>query len=334
MDTPEHDRSDVDARFSVEHAEKNDYRPVSDLTDTRSVGHEHGGDKASEAAMPNVIDRFHEAQHFYEQILDTYHHPWNIRYSVNAFLQAFRSITFHLQAEKDKPDGLESWYRVKAEEMAGKPLLRAFLSARNTVVHQRSLEAESGAEIGLFKYYTPTLYIRRKISPFTGTEVLLDNARAFANLYEPGIAIGEQLGVARRWVIPEIGHGEIASYCRIALAYMNQIIDEMYHEFFDLCFPPHYLANPWPSRIYFETDADPELGRKWGWSPPPIGSLRRKPPDPDEAERLRLELLEFNQLMAQGGIEGAVTLQEEIDNEMEAHVVEVDDATLSAEEKL
>lgn len=269
------------------------------LDDTRAVGYAHG-DNVTESVMANVVDRFHEALYFYEQVLDNYHDPWKVRFNLNAYIQAFRSITFMLQAEKGKPVGFRDWYAQKQAEMAANDLLSSLNKSRRIIVHERVLIAESSADLGVFKYYRPKLYVQRKISPFAPTEDILEHAKPFEPFYEPGVFIGEQLGVARKWVVLEIGHGEIASYCRIALTYMNQLIDEIYHLFFNKCFPPHYVASPWPSRIYFETDANPELGEKWGWAPPPLGPLRRNPPDPEQQRLLKEELDQFIQRMANG----------------------------------
>ena len=140
---------------------------------------------------------------------------------------------------------------------------------------------------------------------------LLEHTEEFSAFYDRGSAIGEQLGVARRWVVPEIGSGEIAAYCRIALVYMNRLIDEAYHQFFGACFPPHFIASPWPSRIYFETDANPQLGEEWGWAPPPLGPLRRKPTDPEERARMMVEFEKFVARVAKEGVREASAAQED-----------------------
>ncbi len=118
-----------------------EYPDDIDLTATRAVGESHGGDKLTEAIMPNVIDRFHEALYFYELMLDEYHNPWHFRFNLNACLQALRSVTFMLQSEPDKPAGLEDWYKAKAQEISKNPLFVSINNARVIIVHQRSLVA-------------------------------------------------------------------------------------------------------------------------------------------------------------------------------------------------
>ncbi len=302
MATDEHETD----YLTLDAPEPQNFSGETNLEETRATGFEHGGIKCNESSMLNTIDRFHEAQHFYEQILDTYHNPWNIRYSINAFLQAFRGLTHMIRRESKEQREMKKWYSDRFEMLMEKPLWKALIDARNNVVHEGSLKAESSVYIGLFKYYTPKLCVKRTISPFMATEDILQYAKDFDKHYEPGVYIGEQLGVARCWVVPEIGHGEVAHYCRVALAFVNRLIDEMYHRFFDSCFPPHYLASPWPSRVYLETDAHPDLGIKWGWAPPPIGPLRRQAQHPDEMALIRREQNDFLEKVARDGLDNGL----------------------------
>jgi hypothetical protein len=101
--------------------------------------------------------------------------------------------------------------------------------------------------------------------------------------------IGEQLGVERVWIVKALGDGEVAEHCANALSYMQHFLDGLY----ELCgghFPIHYIPKATPARIYFETDADPTLGERWGWSPPPLGPLRRRQVSESEFSALAEEV--------------------------------------------
>ncbi|MGQ0601714.1 MAG: hypothetical protein ACT4QE_08470 [Anaerolineales bacterium] len=56
-----------------------------------------GYEPIEECLLGEADNKFQEAHYFIEQMMTEYHKPEPFRFSLNAFLQALRSVTFFLQ---------------------------------------------------------------------------------------------------------------------------------------------------------------------------------------------------------------------------------------------
>ena len=202
-------------------------------------------------------------------MLTTYHDPVTFRFNLNAFVQALRNVTFILQSEDIKPPGFDSWYSSKQLEMRNDGDLRRFVEARNVVVKQSMLNLRSTCYMGVFRGRQLKAAIGGPVPPCISSQDYLERTKRFAyrSLIDEGhAAAGEQLGVERTWIVPELGEGEVVRQCAIALAKIGLLIKGAY-ELFDL---PNFDANiDLPDtrrfRVLLETDIDPSLPEKWGW---------------------------------------------------------------------
>jgi hypothetical protein len=104
-------------------------------------------------AIPNSHDKFEEAHYFLQMMMINYHHADGFRYSMNAFIQALRNITFALQSEKRNIPDFDSWYVDRQKWMKENELLKKFVEGRNIVVKRGNLEIKSEAYIGLFRKF-------------------------------------------------------------------------------------------------------------------------------------------------------------------------------------
>ena len=67
------------------------------------------GGEGNSCAIPLTHDRLAECHYWWHEMVRTYHEPTQFRWTLGAFLQAARSVTFMLQSEKGVfPDF--SWY--------------------------------------------------------------------------------------------------------------------------------------------------------------------------------------------------------------------------------
>jgi hypothetical protein len=218
--------------------------------------------------IPATHHKYQEAEYFLFKMLEHYHDPLEFQFNLNAFIQAFRNITFMLQSEPEKPDGFDAWYEGKSAEMRAIGLLRNFVEARNIVVKQSSLKSKSRAQSGLFRGYRMKLAIQHDIPVFLPTIEALEQAKKFAIgflLDEEHSAIGEQIGVERTWIVEEIGDSEVASLCLEVLNYMGHLIAEV-HSLAGIDAKHDIISIPMEKvQILLETDVDPSLPEKWGW---------------------------------------------------------------------
>lgn len=218
--------------------------------------------------LPYTQDKFNEAIYFLSKMTENYHNPWEFQFNLNAFIQAYRNITFMLQAEKNKPSTFEAWYKNKQDEMRTIPLMRNFVEARNIVVKRSSLSSKSKAQLGLFRGYELKLVFISDIPPFSDTKALLQKTQEMmigTFIDEEHSAIGEQLGVERSWIVEELGDSEVILLCQEVINYMGKLIKEAKQLFeLDEEFEEININLP-PIQILLETDLDPSLINKWGW---------------------------------------------------------------------
>ncbi len=218
--------------------------------------------------LPSTHHKYLEAEYFLSKVLENYHNPWEFQFNLNAFIQAFRNITFMLQSEPNRPTGFKDWYMKKREEMRANPLLRNFIEARNIVVKQSSLTSKSRAKSGLFRGYRMKLAIQHDIPVFMPTTEALERAKKFAigfYLDNEHSAIGEQIGVERTWIVEEIGTSEVVANCIEVLNYMGHLIAEV-HKLAGIEDEHEEISIPMEQvQIMLETDVDPSLPEKWGW---------------------------------------------------------------------
>ena len=218
--------------------------------------------------VPATHQKYQEAEYFLVKLLEHYHDPWEFQFTLNAFIQAFRNITFMLQSEPNKPAGFEEWYVMKRTKMRENRLLRNFVEARNIIVKQSSLTSKSSAMSGLFRGYRMKLAIQHDLPVFMPTAEALERSKKLAIgffLDEAHSAIGEQIGVERTWVVDEIGESEVVGLCIEGLNFMGHLIAEV-HRLAGVDAEHKELSVPMERvQILLETDIDPTLPEKWGW---------------------------------------------------------------------
>ncbi len=218
--------------------------------------------------IPETEDAFAEAHHFLHQMLFQYHRPDIFRWSLNAFLQALRNVTFRLQSElKHKEGGFEDWYMKQQDIMRSDQLLHAFVEGRNIVCKRRNLLVRSRASIGCFRGRKLKGAISINIDPSMPSEyVLLEFAPKLKLVPEDHLFIGEEYGVERDWIATELGDENVVVLCNRAWCRIGTVVAAA-HEFMECPWepPPEHVHNPEPVKLLTETDLDPSLPEKWGW---------------------------------------------------------------------
>lgn len=219
--------------------------------------------------IPSTHGKCAEARYFLIQCLLNYHAPQPFLHNLNAFIQAFRNITFMLQSEERRPSTFEQWYETRRTEMRGLPTLCRLVDARNIVVKQSALTAKSTVALGLFRGRRMKLSMQTDIKPFTATEKMLQlTAKFVGDVFLGGkhSVVGEQAGVERVWVVEELGEGEVVGKCIDALNYMLALVEDAHRllgttsglELFG-------IADMREFSVLLESDVDPTLPAKWGW---------------------------------------------------------------------
>jgi hypothetical protein len=219
--------------------------------------------------IPSTHAKCNEARYFLIECLFHYHYPQQFLFNLNAFIQAIRNITFMLQSEDAKPIGFKEWYEAKQKEMQNNPTLRRLVYARNIVVKKSSLKSKSKVMCGLFRGRRMKMSISHDIYPFIKTEELMEITSKFINKTFLGgkhTTVGEQAGIERKWVVEELGDGEVIAQCLDALNYMISLVEEA-HQLFNRTSGIEQLGIYMTEySVLLETDLDPTLIQKWGWN--------------------------------------------------------------------
>src|SRR3989442_1555418 len=101
--------------------------------------------------VPSAHDRANEAHYFLHEMMEHYHECARFRYSLSAFVQAARNITFLLQSDLKSRSGFDAWYEPWQAKMKNNPDLQLLNSERVRVVHQASLVPASSMFFGAFE---------------------------------------------------------------------------------------------------------------------------------------------------------------------------------------
>lgn len=218
--------------------------------------------------LQDTHDKYNEAHYFIEQMMVEWHRPEPFRWSMNAFLQALRNVTFYLQNELAHQDGFRAWYEGQQAQMRGDELLRKFVDGRNIVVKQRNLIVQSVAEIGMFRYRKSKLGMHVPVPAHLPSEYILrEHAPKLGFLDEEHSAIGEEYGVQRTWIVEELGEGNVLRLCDQAWSKIGHVLAAA-HDFVGRKWvpPPPHGHDPARCDLLTETDVDPSLIEKWGWA--------------------------------------------------------------------
>ena len=214
-------------------------------------------------------DKWGEAGYFLKRMMEDYHSPDQFRWNLNAFLQSLRNVTFILQNTLSDHHGFRGWYAGQQEEMRQDQLLRKFVEGRNVVVKQRNLYVKSSADVGMYRYRKLKLaVIAVQVPVHTSSQYVLTELAPKMNLLdEEHMAIGEEYGVRRTWLVEELGEGNVLDLCNQAWHRIGGVLDAA-HQFLGMESPGQELPQFRSSEcdLLTETDLDPTLPEKWGWS--------------------------------------------------------------------
>ncbi len=218
----------------------------------------------------NTHDKFQESHYFISQMVHTYHEPEPFRWNFDAFLQSLRSVTLVMQKELTDQNIKDDWYKKEQEWMKKDKILLAVVEGRNIVVHQGMIQQSSNAEMGMFRGTMLKLAAVMPVPPQISSETLLERAKKTLGFVdEEHSALGEQYGVRRQWFCKIFGDEKIVSACDKAWSRIGRVFVKA-HEQVGRVFdgPPEHGHDTSRISLLLESDVDPSLPEKWGWTKP------------------------------------------------------------------
>lgn len=225
--------------------------------------------KSFESPIAATFDKYQEAMYFLITAGELYHSPTEFRFHLNAFIQAFRNITFLLQSEPNKFEGFDAWYQQQQDKMRELETLRNLKDTRNFIVKKGMLAPRSSMRLGIFRGRQFKLGLGGPIDPFKDSIEILQaftiSDYAKMVLDPEHSAIGEQFGVEREWIVPEIADGEVLSACFDAINHIEEIIEDAHKQYGIALNRVSQTPDTRLVRVILESDVDPSLPSQWGW---------------------------------------------------------------------
>jgi hypothetical protein len=221
---------------------------------------------------PSAHDKANEAHYFLHEMMAHYHECDRFRYSLSAFVQAVRNITFVLQSDLKSRSGFEAWYEPWQAKMKDNPDLQLLNSQRVRVVHQESLVPASSMFFGCFENGRYKLGLDgMPMNPMRDSIPSLIEARAH---FDGGIGqyfVGpyrscdcEEYGLTRTWSLPELNGVELTDFCARSFAAVVEVLSAA-HEWCGTHHNPKVTCNH--SSIEYRTLREsmvfPEVMKAW-----------------------------------------------------------------------
>jgi hypothetical protein len=177
--------------------------------------------------IPATHDRLNECHYWWHEMARNYHEPNQFRWSLGAFVQAARSVTLMLQAEKRSFQDFQ-WYTRWQSKAQQEPLLQWINNTRVQIFHQSALATNSWARFTcLFKKGDPRA---RKRDPddwdddYSGPINVQFNPFLCTHYYiVHGIAEDHPHEYLRHWEIDSLPNQELLEACANVLDLLQNI---------------------------------------------------------------------------------------------------------------
>lgn len=166
--------------------------------------------------------RLEDAASFWQRAREAYFDPDEFRRTVQSSIQAFRTVTWLLQKERDSIASFADWYTKKQDEMRGDKRLRWLVEARNKIEKQGDLETYSTFTVEHTDSWLPPEKRMLELPPGTRPE---DTAKIIAATYpESKCGEGAILKLSREWVDSEMPTQEILNLLVHAYSVLQAVI--------------------------------------------------------------------------------------------------------------
>ncbi len=168
----------------------------------------------SECPLANVERRLEDAGNLWRKASDAYFEPSDFRLHLQASIQAFRSVTWILQSNKNAIKDFDNWYSNWQNLMRADPILRWLVEARNKIEKQGDLDAKSKLKATVSGSWFDSGSLEKELPPET-------RPKDIGHLMVRGSINEEALvKVERRWVDSNLPDSEILDalcHCHLTL---------------------------------------------------------------------------------------------------------------------
>ena len=175
--------------------------------------------------IPATHDRLQECHYWWHEMARNYHEPSPFRYSLGAFLQAARSVTLMLQAEKRAFSDL-NWYKEWASGENGQALSWVN-DNRVSHFHQAALDTNSWMELRCLdaegEVAQSSVF---RVNPFICTHSSIRESDAIVSSEDEN----HDHEFVRHWELNDLRDQELLEACSKAYAILSSLLDRAHAE--------------------------------------------------------------------------------------------------------
>lgn len=184
---------------------------------------------SEECPAPACHNRLNEAHQHWHHALSLYSSPEEFRVYLNAAIQSLRNVTFVLQKQKSKLSEFDVWYSDWQNKMRNDSIMSWLVQARNIIVKEGDLEADSIAEVSIVaSYHSPPIFVFQ-LNPLLST---IDFIKHLPKERIPDdIRTSGLLKAERKWISKDLPDHEILD----ALGYAYGILSLLVNDFHIQC---------------------------------------------------------------------------------------------------
>jgi hypothetical protein len=165
--------------------------------------------------------RLDQAHDHWHRALDDYPFAGRFFLDTNSLIPALRSVTFVLQKNLRHHDGFDQWYAAWRERMAGDPVMRWAVQARNHIEKVGDLELHSTARVSIVSDWLEGPHIDLDVPPLLSPDVI---ASSIADDVPEHLRKEGVLNVERRWVAPDLPEHELLEACAYAWGFLDGLL--------------------------------------------------------------------------------------------------------------
>jgi hypothetical protein len=191
---------------------------ATDSGDTVDYGH---------CAIPRTHRRLVEAHILWHQALAQYQQPEVFRANLNALIQTLRNVTFILQSEKHSLSDFDDWYKPWQERLKTDAVCIWLKDARNTIVKEGELEADSTAVVKLVTWRDDVL-LESHVPPSAASSLIMRNLPLMECINNvrvpPGALKSAAISIERRWSVEDLKGREILEALAQAYGVLAELV--------------------------------------------------------------------------------------------------------------
>jgi hypothetical protein len=166
------------------------------------------------------------AKHDLSEMETAFQDDEEFSYALSSFVDAARSVTFHMQKQYQMKEVFGEWYGSKVAEMAKQPYLRFLVKARNHSIHQGPIP--TGATRGL-GYSMDVIIVKDGSEP----ETLESEIAEASPVLEPPVSktlarwfwdVSRYLDKGDKVHAPEFEKKDVVETCENIIEYLDKLV--------------------------------------------------------------------------------------------------------------